>query len=208
MQSIEPKDAAIDKAFPSFHPQWVQRSQDSLVTPESFMLARVGLRISIEQCAVYMRVSAKTVRCWENGTHPVPFFAYELLRLIQESKDFKFSHPDWNGWFVSKDGVLVSPDVGGNGIKPEHLNYYLACGTEANQLKGEIATLKQQLAKAQDENTKLREMFLSLGVVDELYSMHDRLSLLVKQMATAHIVPFKRDDAESSAARLPMVKVA
>lgn len=54
--------------------------------------------------------------------------------------------------------------------------------------------MKLELEKAQEENTKLRQMFVDQGVVDELYSMKDRLTSLVKQLGTAHILPLKKKD--------------
>jgi hypothetical protein len=46
--------------------------------------------------------------------------------------------------------------------------------------------------ESQAENTKLRQMFVDQGVVDELYTMKDRLTSLVKQMGTARILPLKK----------------
>lgn len=194
MQAIEPKSEAINKAFPGYHPQWVQMSQMREITPDMFKDMREMLGINKDQCAAYLRVTSRTIRSWESGAIAVPFVVFELLRMVFESVRFKTSHKNWDGWFVSEKGILVSPNIGGNGFTPEQLDYVAYQGTEAGMLRGEVATLQRELQTAQEENTKLRQMFVSQGVVDELYGMHDRLTSLIKQMATAKIVPFQKDE--------------
>ena len=190
MQAIEPKSEAINKAFADYHPQWVQLSQKVTITPEGFTFLRLALGMSTVQCAAYLRAGERTIRRWESGSIPVPFAAFELLRLILESTHFKLSHPDWDGWFISQKGVLVSPNVGRCEYTPARLEWISWQGTEATKLQTEVYRLQRALEEVQKENTKLRQMFLSQGVVDELYSLHDRMNGLIKQLATAHVVLF------------------
>ncbi|MBI5431161.1 MAG: hypothetical protein HY938_12010 [Nitrosomonadales bacterium] len=155
------------------------------------------------QCAAYLRINERTLRRWEGGYCEIPFMAYELLRILSENLFARMSHEKWNGWFISAEGKLVSPNVGKCEYTPEQLEWISWQGTEATRLQREVNHLQKALEEAQEENTKLRQMFLSQGVVDELYSMHDRLSELVEKMATARIVPFKKSDQAE-----PMEKTA
>lgn len=203
MQAIESKSSAIDSTFSGYHPQFVIQSQRENVTPEMFIYRRLQLQMDARQCAAYLRINERTLRRWEGGYQEIPFVAYELLRILSENLFARMSHKKWNGWFISTEGKLISPNIGRCEYTPEQLEWISWQGTEATKLQREVNRLQKALDEAQEENTKLRQMFLSQGVVDELYSMHDRLSELVEQMATARIVPFqKADQAE------PMEKTA
>jgi DNA-binding transcriptional regulator YiaG len=203
MQAIESKSNAINNAFPGFHPQFVVQSQREAVSPEMFVFRRLQLRMNVAQCAAYLCINEKTLRRWENGHQEIPFMAYELLRVLSENLFARMSHKAWDGWFISTEGKLVSPNIGRCEYTPEQLEWISWQGTEAARLQREVNHLQKALGEAQVENTKLRQMFLSQGVVDELYSMHDRLSELVEKMATARIVPFKKSDQAE-----PMEKTA
>lgn len=196
MQAIEPKSEAINKAFPGYHPQWVQQSQKMTIGPENFMLLRLMLGMSQKQCAAFLRAGESTVRKWESGDSPVPFAEFELLRLILESVSFRTSHPEWDGWFISKDGKLVSPNGGRCGYTPDDLNMITLTIAEKSRLSSEVNKLQAAFDSAVAENTRLRQMFLSQGVVDELTAMQDRLSSLVASIATARVIPFRMADIE------------
>lgn len=194
MQAIEPKSDALLHAFPEYHPQWVCMSQAISIGGENFRMMRCGLGMTQAQCGAYLRVSERTVRAWENGRRPVPFAEFELLRVVRDSVFARLSHKDWDGWFIGGDGKLVSPDYGRAGFTPQQLNLLSFQQGEAivraNALQKEAAQLRGTLNDALAQNHQLRELFLSQGVVDELYSMQDRLEGLVKQIATAHVIPF------------------
>lgn len=201
MQAIEPKSDALNKAFPNYHPQWLQVSQRMVIGPENFIFLRLMLGMTVEQCAAYLRVGEQTVRRWESGKIPVPFPEFELLRMISESVSFKLSHPEWDGWFISSEGKLVSP-FDGCAHTPDDLNLIPLNQSIKSSLERENERLKQELDEQIAENLRLRQMFLSQGVVDELYGLHDRMSELVKQIATARVLPFrpgKDDDQEKVA---------
>lgn len=201
MQAIEPIDNAINRAFPGYHPQFVIQSQREVVTPESFTYRRLQLGMNKEQCMAYLRISAATLRRWENGHQEIPFAAYELLRILQENLFARMSHKAWDGWFISAHGKLVSPNMGRCEFTPEQLELVAFQGTEASRLQTEVNRLKRELETAQEENTKLREMFVNQGVVDELYAMKDRVTSLVKQLGTARILPLKKTNKTERAKR-------
>lgn len=196
MQGIEPKSEAINKMFPNYHPQWVQMSQTMTIGAENFTLLRLVLGMSLGQCAAYLRTNQKTVAAWESGRIPVPFAEFELMRIVLESVQFKLSHPKWDGWFINKDGMLHSPDLGGKGFSPELLHLSVMTRREVPVLHAELTKLQSKLDAAIAENTKLRQMFLSQGVVDELAAMKDKLDKLMNSIGTAHIVPFPSTSEE------------
>lgn len=191
MQAIEPKSEELNKAFPGYHPQWVQMSQMMTIGAANFMLMRLTLGITVEQCAAYLRVSTQTIGKWESDREPIPFAAFELMRVVIESVTFKLSHPEWTGWFIDlKNGKLVSPDEGKRSYAPDDLNMLTRAISEKSRLAGEVQRIKNELDAAVTENTRLRQMFLSQGVVDELAMMKDKLDKLMKNIGTAHIIPF------------------
>jgi len=190
MQALEPTSQEINDAFLGYHPQWVLQSQIE-ITGERFRGLREDvLKIDKQQCAAYLRVSARTISNWENGSVEVPFMAYQLLRMVYRSVQFKLSHPKWDGWFISDKGVLVSTNWGKCEFTPDRLEWISWQGTEASQLKREVNTLQAKLDAAVEENTKLRQMFVAQGVVDELAAMQDTIAELMTRIATARVIPF------------------
>jgi DNA-binding transcriptional regulator YiaG len=202
MQAIEPKSEAINKAFPDYHPQWVQLSQKITVSPENFIAIRKTLGMSRKQCAAFLRVTYLTVRRWESGGVAVPFAVFELLRVISESVHFRMAHPAWDGWFIGAHGELNSPDVGGKGFTPTQLVWSTMTRSEAALLRNDVARLQAELDEAQAENTKLRQLFVAQGVVDELAAMQDTINDLMARIATAKVIPFP------TAADQPLEKTA
>ena len=192
MQAIEPISAELNKAFPGYHPQWVQMSQRFDISPEMFASFREALYMTREQCAAFLRIGVSTLRRWENGHGSIPFIAFELLRVIRESVSFKMSHPEWDGWFISRNGLLVSPDLGGKQAEftPGRLNWLSVNSSEAALLRNEVAQLKEELSAAIAENTRLRQLFLNNGVMDELASMQDKINDLMDSIGTAQVIPF------------------
>ncbi|HUX89121.1 MAG TPA: hypothetical protein VMV48_00335 [Gallionellaceae bacterium] len=203
MQAIEPTSEALNKAFPDYHPQWVQQSQMITIGPANFTSMRQTLGMTRKQCAAYLRVRYETIGRWETGLLPVPFTAFELLRLIQESVKFKLSHNKWDGWFISDDGMLTSPDIGGNGFTPELLNLSTMMRSESALLRRDLAQLQTQLDAAITENTALRGMLLDSGVTDEVAAMQEKINALMTRINTARIIPFPALEEEQ-----PQEKVA
>lgn len=194
MQAIEPKDEAINLAFPGYHPQWVAQSQVMTIAGENFHWMRRSMGLTVEQCAAYLRVAASTVRRWESGSDPVSFIAFELLRVISTTVFFKFSHHRWDGWFINQhDGALVSPDYVITAT-PEDINNFQHVQRKVSWLESESRKLKAEMAEMQAENTRLREMFVNQGVVDELATMQERMGALMARINTAEVLPFTKPE--------------
>ncbi|MHB1116806.1 hypothetical protein [Sideroxydans sp.] len=190
MQAIEPTSEELNKAFPDYHPQWVQLSQRTKISGESFKAMREMLHMDRAQCAAYLRVDRSSISKWEIGTTVVPFAAFELLRVVYESVHFKLSHPEWDGWFIGAHGELNSPDVGGRGFTPELLNSNFITYSLNAGLRNDLKKAQAELDEARAENTKLRQMFVAQGVVDDLAAMQSTIQELMARIATAKILPF------------------
>jgi len=203
MQAIEPTSEALNQAFPDYHPQWVQQSQMITIGAANFIKLRQTLGMTRKQCAAYLRVRYETISRWETGLLPVPFAAFELLRLILDSVKFKMSHVKWDGWCISDDGMLHSPDIGGKGFSPEILNLSTMTRNEAALLRKDVAQLQTQLDAATTENTALRGMLLDNGITDEVASMQEKINALMARINTARIIPFPTLEEEQ-----PQEKVA
>ncbi|OGS94743.1 MAG: hypothetical protein A3H31_02730 [Gallionellales bacterium RIFCSPLOWO2_02_FULL_57_47] len=204
MQAIEPTSEAINKAFPDYHPQWLQLSQQLTIGPDNFKNLRRSLGLTVTQCAAYLRADPSTLHKWEKGVSPVPFAEFELLRLVLESVRFKTAHVKWDGWFISDDGALHSPDIGGKGFTPEQLVWSTMTRSEAALLRVEVTRLQSKLDAAVVENTALREMYLADGVIDEVASMQEKINALMTRINTARVIPFAPANIELQ----PQEKVA
>lgn len=196
MQAIEPKNEAINRAFPGYHPGWVQRSQRATVNADGFVFLRMYLlNLNQEKTAAYLRVSVRQVRAWESGAEPVPFMAFELLRLVYESAAFRLSHAQWDGWFINEEGCFVSPDVGRLAVRPEDFTALQYMRSELETHRAQVKKLQEEIAAQVEENTRLRTLFLSQGVIDELRVIQSRVNGLLDGIATAEVIPFKKKEA-------------
>lgn len=191
MQAIEPTAPEIDAAFPGYHPLWVQSSQRLTIAPENFRhLRRHCLNITQTQAAAYLRVKATEVRAWERGEKPIPFMAFELLRLVFESVAFRLSHAAWDGWYIDHDGHFVSPDMGKLAVTPAEVSFLPMLRNHRDILQAEVGRLKAELEAQQAENTRLRTLYQTNGIVRELAGMHERLAALMESIQTAQVIPF------------------
>lgn len=156
------------------------------------MLRRHVLRLTVAQCAAYLRISEATIQSWEEGRESVNFAAFEALRLLSNSPEFRISHRVWDGWFINpKTGELVSPDIGKLAVTPHEINRLPALYGECDRLRFEVQNLKQQIGDATAENIRLRNLFLVNGLTDELREMQDKLAALHARIATARIHEFQ-----------------
>jgi hypothetical protein len=112
------------------------------------------------------------------------------------------SHPAWDGWFIGAHGELNSPDVGGKGFTPDQLVWSTMTRNEAALLRNDVARLQAELDESNAENTRLRQLFVAQGVVDELASMQDTINGLMARIATAKVIPFPTAEV------LPLEKTA
>jgi transcriptional regulator with XRE-family HTH domain len=189
MQAIEPNSPEINTAFPEYHPMWVVQSQKKSVSAEYFRFMReLLLNMTHEQCAAYLRVTISHIASWENGKVEVPFMAFELLRVVYESANFRLSNKDWKGWFIDSNGRLVSPNRGSLSFSPDELSFIRevhqvnAMYKEENkQLREEIEPLRAELAafKAGDQHD---------GFLDELKEIGSKLAEISARVSPNKVV--------------------
>lgn len=176
-------------AFGPKLPQWLAASRPWVeVTGERFKALRLILPMTRKQCAAYLRLDRKTIERWETGKQKIQFPAYEALRLLSETIHARLSHRQWDGWFISQaTGEFVSPDVGRLAVGPHELNRLPQLYADLAEARREVESQKTRADELEAENTRLRELFLSQGVTDELHAMHGRLSALLTQLNTARV---------------------
>lgn len=200
MQAIEPTGEEINSAFPSYHPMWVQHSRRLTVARESFKhLRKYCLNITQVQTAAYLRVRVRDVREWESGKQPVPFMAFELLRLVYESTANRLSHQKWDGWFIDSDGFMVSPDVGKLFIGPRDFIAYTMQIGHISALKNELAKIKKQVTEKLEENTELRRQFQHGELAQELEAMQEKISGLMASIHMAEVISFPMQSTQKKA---------
>lgn len=200
MQAIEPTDAAINRVFPEYHPLWVQHSRRLTVASENFKhLRKYCLNLTLAQAATYLRVSVRDVRGWENGQQPVPFMAFDLLRIVYESVSYRLSHQKWDGWYIDSDGFMVSPDVGKLFIEPSDFIFYTRQRGQIRALEKQLAEFKEQVAKKAAENTELRQQFQHGELAQELEAMQEKISGLLASIHTAEVIPFPMQSTQQEA---------
>lgn len=159
MQAIEPRCEKINSAWPEYHPLWVQQSQKLIPGAEQFKYMRqYMLDINHEQCAAYLRVSERQIKLWELNKSPVPFMAFELLRLVHESVHFRLSHNDWAGWFIASNGQLVCPDVGNTYFKPEDLSIIWLDKQRLRNYENTIREMTEKLEPLKRQNKMLADL--------------------------------------------------
>lgn len=191
MQAIEPTDEKINRTFPKYHPLWVQHSRLLTVASENFKhLRKYCLNITQAQTATYLRVSVRDVMAWEGDQKPVPFMAFELLRMVYESVASRLSHQKWDGWYIDSDGFMVSPDVGKLLIEPSDFIFYTTQLSSIRSLEKQLADLKEEVATKVTENTELRQQFQHGELAHELEAMQEKISNLLASIHTAEVISF------------------
>lgn len=170
MQAIQPTNKEINLAFPDYHPMWLIQSQNKTVSGQNFKLMREHMfQMTVEQCAAYLRVNRTTINRWEAESADIPFSAFELLRVVFESANFKMSANSWQGWFINSDGRLVSPDRGNLSFSPNDLSLIrethqanAAYRMEIERLKSEVNQLCKEINDEKIVQISSKPVFKSL----------------------------------------------
>ncbi len=198
MQAIDPDNVAINSAFPEFHPMWVIKSQRTIPSGGQFMhMRKYVLGLSQKQCAAYLRVSMSTISEWENNKKQVPFVVMEVLRLVYESPEFRMSHPNWAGWFISQDGKLVCSDVRDLAFEPHELTYVQMLYSQQSYYKNENERLRTEIKRLESEVSELKAITSQGSLLEELLAMQDRIIELSQQFSNK-VVPIHKNKHISS----------
>lgn len=173
-------------------PGWLIESEPwQPVTPGGFRFLRsFMLQLSTEQCGAYLGIHRTTICRWESGDVPVPKAAYEALRLLSRTAMQRLSHKHWDGWFINRDGELISPDNGRLSVKPGEINSLPTLYGRLSNLEFEIARQTEAISFLRAENTALRSGDRSRQTAAELEAMQERIAGLLADINTAEIIEF------------------
>lgn len=189
MQAIEPNNVVINTAFPEYQPMWVIQSQRKTVSATNFKYMReYMLNMTVEQCAAYLRIHRTTINRWENGESTIPFMAFELLRLVFESANFRLSHKNWQGWFINQDGRLVSPDRGNLSFSSDELSFIRESHQVKAMYESENTKLRKEIEPLRAEIAELRALTGNDGLLDELKAIEARLAELSSRVGSNKVV--------------------
>lgn len=84
---------------------------------EKFRYTRYLARLTQEEVACLLHVTARTVAHWETGKTAIPYAAYKLLRILT---GYELPGETWRGWSIRED-KLWSPE--GRGYSAGFLGY-------------------------------------------------------------------------------------
>ena len=186
MQAIEPNSEEINKAFPGYHPLWVQRSQKLSPSGTQFAHYRQNcLSMTQMQCAAYLRVSVRQIKLWELDRQSVPFMAFELLRLVHESAHFRLSHQDWAGWFISENGRLVCPERGNLSFEPMDLTMVRDVQNANRVYLSECKKAQAKVADLEEELAALKTVNYEDELLTEVSDIHLKIKVLLNRMNEA-----------------------
>lgn len=196
LHTNEARNLAI--VFGGTFPAWLIESEPwHPASPESFRFIRsFVLQLSTEQCAAYLGVHRVTINRWESGDIAVPKAAYEALRLLSRTATQRLSHKQWDGWFINRDGELVSPDNGRLTVKPGEINSLPSLYGRLSSLELEIARQSEAITFLQAENAALRSGDRSRQAAAELQAMQERITALLAVINTAEIIEFNQSTGE------------
>ena len=197
-----PASETLTEIFGDKHPQWLIKSKPwNPITPERFKVMRKLItRLTIQQCASYLRVPRAHVSAWESGKTPVPFSAFEALRLQSETNFFKMSHRVWDGWYIEQQtGKLISPDNGNIAVLPTELNTLLLTYGRLSSLEMTCTSQTKRIDELEAENAALRGQDKVRAVTIELENMQATIAELLSGMKTAEIRYFPIADLPARA---------
>lgn len=192
LHTREARNLAI--AFGGHFPAWLVESEPwHAATAERFHFLRTFmLRLSTEQCAAYLGIHRSTICRWESGDVAIPKTAYEVLRLLVRTAAQRLSHKHWDGWFINRDGEMVSPDHKRLTVKPGEINSLPALYSRLSSLELEVSRQEEEICALRAENNALRRGFSSSQATAELQAMQERINELLASLNTAAIIDFNQ----------------
>lgn len=199
MQAIEPSSTEVNMAFPDYHPMWVIQSQKKSVSAEYFRFMREKiLDMTRKQCAAYLRVTMRLVQKWETNEEPIPFMAFELLRVVFESAHFRLSNKDWQGWFIAHNGRLVSPNRGDLSFSPDELSFIRETHQIKSMYQAENNRLREEAELLRAEVNELRTADRHSQLLSELKEIEERLFELTEKISHKNVVQIAHRNNKSN----------
>ncbi len=153
-----------------------------------------------EQLGTLVRVSARTIRSWENGESEIPFAMWWVMHTTLQDPAYFLTRPGFHDFYIeyaNGEAVLCShkwPDIR---CTPTNLYFNQSAINEVSALRQELKQKDQAIAELTAENTRLRQMMKAGTVAAELQAMHEHIGDMLKRISTADVIPFQ--DARQSA---------
>ncbi len=153
-----------------------------------------------EQLGTLVRVSARTIRSWENGDSEIPFAMWWVMHTTLQDPEYFLTRPGFHDFYIeytNGEAVLCSykwPDIR---CTPTNLYFNQSALSEVSALRQELKQKDQAIAELTAENTRLRQMMKAGTVAVELQAMHEHIGDMLKRISTADVLPFQ--DSRQSA---------
>ena len=176
------------------------------ITPQDFKMWREHFMLmNPEQLGALVRVSARTIKNWENGVSEIPFSMWWVMHATMQDPEYFLTRPGFHDFYieyVEGAAYLCShsyPDIRWTATDL----YFNRCAlNEVLRLREELKKQDETLSELTAENTRLRQMLKTDGVTGELQAMHDHIGALMKRIQTADVMPFQAAPEMATAANL------
>lgn len=176
------------------------------ITPEDFKMWREHFMLmNPEQLGALVRVSARTIRNWENGVSEIPFSMWWVMHVTMQDPEYFLTRPGFHDFYIEHvegTAYLCShsyPDIRWTATDL----YFNRCAlNEVLILREKIKRQDEKLNELTAENTRLRQMLKTEGVTGELQAMHDHIGALMKRIHTADVMPFHAEPEAAPAVNL------
>lgn len=181
---------------------WVMKPQG--VTPADFKSWRLyTMMMTPEQLGELVRVNARTIRNWENGTSEIPFSMWWVMHTTLQDPETFLTRPGFHDFYIdydrhTGDAMLCSytwPDIKAT---PTDMYFNRSALNQVSTLQSKVEQQQKTIGELTAENTRLRQMLKAGTVANELTAMHEHIGNLLKQMHTADIVAFPEPATSAS----------
>jgi DNA-binding transcriptional regulator YiaG len=185
------KNTMLDKILKRY--AYVMKPQG--ITPQEFKMWRTEFMLmSPEQLGALVRVTARTIRDWENGVSRIPFAMWWVMHVTMQDPEYFLTRPGFHDFYIEYvDGVayLCShtwPDIR---YTATDLYFNRCAFNEVLTLREDVKKLEAEIQEHIAENTRLRRMLKTNGISAELQAMHDHIGAMMKRIQTSDVMPFQ-----------------
>jgi DNA-binding transcriptional regulator YiaG len=170
---------------------------EQVITPRDFQRWReFYMLMNPEQLGALVRVSARTIRNWENGETPIPFSMWWVMHVTMQDPEYFLTRPGFHDYYIEYvDGVPLLCSHSYPDIRWTTTDLYVnRCAVgEATRLRRVIDSQDENLRELAAENTRLRQMLKTKGVTAELQAMHEHIGQMMQRIQTADVMPFQTE---------------
>lgn len=165
------------------------------ITANDFRMWREHfLLMTPEQLGALVRVSARTIRNWENGESEIPFSMWWVMHVTMQDPEYFLTRPGFHDFYieyVEGNAYLCSSTYPEIRWTSTDLYFNRCALNEVLALRAQIKEQDERIGELEAENTQLRQMLKTEGVTGELQAMQDQIAALMKRIQTADVMPFQ-----------------